>query len=516
MIDSRTVLRMDGIGKSFGGVRVLDDVRFALNAGEVHVLAGENGAGKSTLIRILAGVYPDHEGVVEYLGRTVRFRSPREAMDAGIAAIHQEISLVGPMSVADNIFLGRERTGLAGIPDRRLQRDEADRILAGLGLELDVDRPVEEYPVPVRQMIEIARALSCEARVIIMDEPTSTLSGPEVEKLFGITASLREKGVAVVYISHKMEEIYRIADRITVLRDGRLVGCAPASELPEPELVRWMVGRELNQQFPSRKVGFGTEALRVESLSVKESSGRGRFLVDNLSFSVREGEILGLAGLQGSGNSAALAAVYGASPDRVSGRVSLCGKPLPSGSPSASLDMGLVLLTNDRKANGIIPEMDIPRNISLASLGRFSPCGWISPARERGASLDRMRELRIKASSPSQSVGTLSGGNQQKVVLARWLETGPKVLLLDEPTRGVDVGVKHEIYELMNELTAGGAAIVLITSEMPELLAMSDRIIVMSRGRCTAEFGRAAATQEKILQAAMGRFQNGFTGDSVE
>ncbi len=500
-----TVLRMSGIGKSFGGVVVLSGVPLELHSGEVHILAGENGAGKSTLIKIMAGVYPDYEGRMEMAGREARFRSPQEALAAGIAVIYQEISLVGTLSVADNIFLGRERSGPAGVLDRKSQAEKAREVLSGLGLDLDVSRPVEDYPVSVQQMIEIAKALSCNARVIVMDEPTSTLSAPEVERLFGLIQTLKQRGCAIVYITHKMEEIYRIADRITVLRDGRWVGCAPAVDLPEPELVRWMVGRELSSQFPPRQANQGDEVLSVEGLTLLNPVAKGRPLVDNLSFSVCAGEILGLAGLQGSGASEALGAVFGVYGTPAAGNVRLLGETLPLGSPLESIRRGLALLTNDRKANGFVQEMDITQNISLAALPRFSPGGWLRHTLERKAAMARAESLRLKASSLSQLAGTLSGGNQQKVILAKWLETGPRVLFLDEPTRGVDIGVKHEIYELMNRWTEQGMAVVLITSEMPELLAMSDRIIVLSRGKATAEFSRAGATQEKILQAAMGR-----------
>ncbi len=499
------LLSLSGIGKSFGGVSVLAEVPLDLYPGEVHILAGENGAGKSTLIKIMAGVYPDFEGRIVLDGHEVRFRTPQEALAAGIAVIYQEISLVGTLSLADNMFLGREKRGPAGTVDRRAQQAGAREVLSGMDLDLDVTRPAEEYPISIQQMVEIAKALSCNARVIVMDEPTSSLSAPEVERLFGLIEGLKRRGCAVVYISHKMEEIYRIADRITVLRDGRWVGCAPAAELPEPELVRWMVGRELSSQFPPRRGTRGAEALRVEGLTLLDTAGSGRPLVDNLSFSVREGEILGLAGLQGSGASEALGAVFGVYGAPASGRVSLFGKPLPLGSPARSIRRGLALLTSDRKANGFVPEMDITRNISLASLRRFSPGGWLRHGEERHAAESQAASLSLRAASLGQLVVTLSGGNQQKVILAKWLETGPRVLLLDEPTRGVDIGVKHEIYELMNRWTYDGLSVVLITSEMPELLAMSDRILVLSRGRATAEFSRTEATQENILQAAMGR-----------
>lgn len=498
------LLRMEGIGKSFSGVRVLTDVRFDLNAGEVHILAGENGAGKSTLIKILAGVYDDYEGEIRLDGKPVCFKSPQEAHRHGISVIYQEISLVGNLSVAENIFLGREATRTAGWLNTAGQKEQARRLLAELGLQIDISQPVEQFSVSVQQMVEIAKALSYDSQVIVMDEPTSTLTEPEVEKLFSIIGVLKARGCGIIYISHKMEEIYRIADRITVLRDGRWVGTAQASELSQDQLIRWMVGREISQQFPQRSTRAGPELLEVKNFFLLDKNDPSRFVIGKVSFKVHEGEIVGLAGLQGSGNSELLHGLFGASVSLAHGEITLEGKPFAIRSPGDSIRKGLALLTNDRKANGYVPEMSVTHNITLAALERFSPVGWLNPAAEVLSSRARADSLRLKAASLDQEVSTLSGGNQQKVILAKWLETGPRVLFLDEPTRGVDVGVKHEIYELMNHWTEQGCAILLITSEMPELLAMADRILVMYRGRVTAEFTREDATQEKILKAAMG------------
>ena len=495
---------MEGIGKSFSGVRVLSGVRFDLRPGEAHILAGENGAGKSTLIKILAGVYPDYEGTISLGGRPVRFKSPQEAHAHGISVIYQEISLVGGLSAAENIFLGREKVRGGGWLDFSEQRRQARALLAELGLEIDPDAPVEQFPVSVRQMIEIAKALSFAARVIVMDEPTSSLTGPEVEKLFGIIEVLKKRGCGIIYISHKMEEIYRIADRITVLRDGNYIGTATPAVLGRDELIRWMVGREIREQFPRRQGQPGAPLLEVKDFTLRETGPAGRKVVDSCSFELRGGEIVGLAGLQGSGNSELLHGLFGAFGGRAAGEVRLEGRPFRFRSPRDSVREGLALLTNDRKATGCVPEMSVTRNITLAALDKFSPLGWLRPALEERAGRERASSLRIRAASLGQEIGTLSGGNQQKVILARWLETSPRVLFLDEPTRGVDVGVKHEIYELMNDWTAEGCAILLITSEMPELLAMADRILVLCRGTLTAEFSREEATQEKILKAAMG------------
>ncbi|MFH1069867.1 MAG: sugar ABC transporter ATP-binding protein [Candidatus Glassbacteria bacterium] len=501
--ENRLLLEMAGIGKQFSGVRVLEDADFELAAGEVHVLAGENGAGKSTLVKVLAGVYDDYAGRIVLGGSPVRFGSPHQAREKGIAVIYQEISLVGGLSVADNLFLGRERTGRAGWLDRRSQESEARKILAGLGLELDVTLPVDHYPLGVRQMVEIGRALSVQARVIVMDEPTSSLAEPEVERLFELIGKLKARGCGIIYISHKMEEIYRLADRITVLRDGRRIATGRAAELPGDELVRLMVGREIVEQFPERRGVPGEVVLALKNFSVPAADGSLRLAVTDCSFELRAGEIVGLAGLQGSGNSELLHGIFGSYGRRVTGAVELEGRPFEVRSPAASIRAGLALLTSDRKATGSVGCLSVGWNVSLAALQKFSPRGWIEPAAERAAVRESLRKFRLKVASPGQSLDTLSGGNQQKALLARWQLTGPRVFLLDEPTRGVDVGVKHEIYEMMNRWTETGCAILLITSEMPELLAMSDRILVLSRGRIAAGFSRGEATQEKILHAAM-------------
>jgi ABC-type sugar transport system ATPase subunit len=496
------MLRMLGIGKDFGTNRVLDGVDFELSAGEVHVLAGENGAGKSTLVKVLGGVHRDYRGEIEILGKRVRFSCPHEASANGIAVIHQEMSLVGAMSVADNIFLGREKAGVAGWIRKGAQLAGAETLLKQFGIPVDVRLPVEDYPISTRQMIEIAKALACDARIIVMDEPTSALTEPEAERLFGIIEGLRRRGCAVVYISHKMQEIYRVADRITVLRDGRLVGTSAASGLPQEEMIRWMVGRDLNGQFVKRDSRPGNVRLKVDGFTIPGRAGG--FPVLGVSLSVRQGEVLGIAGLQGAGNSELLNGLFGAYGPPKAGRVEIDGAVVRVGSPRFAIRNGMALLTNDRKATGLVMQMSVFRNVTLASLPAFSPLGWLMPSRERAASRRRGEELHIKMHSVDQETWELSGGNQQKVVLARWLEAKPRILLLDEPTRGVDIAAKHEIYELINRCCGEGMAVVLITSEMPELLAMSDRILVMHRGRVAAEFDRAQASQEGILAAAMG------------
>ncbi len=510
MAGHETLVRMTGITKRFGRVTVLDGVPFDVRAGEVHVLAGENGAGKSTLIKILAGVHTEFEGTIEIGQRQVRPRSPLEAGQLGVAVIHQELSLVPAMSVADNIFLGRSPT-CAGFVLASQQRQEARHWLAQLGLQIDVMRPAGSYPLATQQMIEIAKALSQHARVIVMDEPTSALGAPDVERLFALIEQLKSRSCGIVYITHKMEEIERIADRITVLRDGRHIGTAPAVELPAARLIAWMVGRELGERFPRHAPRRGSVRLQVDSFSVFPRGAASRASVQDVSLSVRAGEILGLAGLQGSGASDLLWALFGAYGRAVRGDVRLDDRPVRFVSPRQAIRSGIALLTNDRKATGLVLSLPIVANATLAGLNELSPGGWRHPSRERAAAQTTTGALRLRAASLNLNVGALSGGNQQKVALAKWLQTRPRVLLLDEPTRGIDVGAKREIYELMNQWTAEGIAILLITSEMPELLALSDSIVVLHRGRVTARFGRDEATPERVLQAAMGKAEESVT-----
>ena len=502
--DNTALLRMEEISKRFSGVRVLHSVDFELKQGEVHILAGENGAGKSTLIKILAGVHTGYEGRIILNGNQVRFKSPHDAAMQGISSIHQEMSLVNSMSVADNIFLGRERAAGNLWMDYRAQLGKTKELLSRLELDVNLSEPVENYSLSMRQMFEIAKALVYDTRILIMDEPTSALNQLEVKRLFRIVEDLKRKGCAVIYISHRLEEIYEIGDRITVLRDGSYVGTAAKEELSADELIQWMVGRKISRQFPERKAQPGGRRLRLSGFCVPDPSGSKKWAVEGATLELREGEILGIAGLQGSGKSELLNGLFGTYGKSTEGDVELEGRPFDVVSPRHSIGKGITLLTNNRKDTGIIPEMSIPRNITLASLKNFSSGGWLDQRREEEVAKGYVRDLNIKARSLEQEVETLSGGNQQKVMLSRWLETKPRVLLLDEPTRGVDVGAKQEIYALIDKWTAEGISILLLTSELPELLALSDRILVMHRGRITAEYSREEATQELVIEAAMG------------
>ena len=498
------LVRMTGISKRFGSTVVLRDVAFVVRPGEVLILAGENGAGKSTLIKILGGVHTDFDGTLWVGNRQVRPQSPIEAAALGVAVIYQELSLVPAMTVADNIFLGRA-FARCGFVDERAQRLRAKELLDRLGIELDVGQCVEDLPLAQQQLTEIAKALARDARIIVMDEPTSALNAPEVEKLFGLIQDLKARGCGIVYITHRMEEIQRIADRIMVLRDGEHVGTTRARDLPPAKLIQWMVGRDMEEQFPRHAAAPGSERLRLERFSVPADRGAGRVGVEAVSLSVRAGEIMGIGGLQGSGATELFLALFGACGRRVSGGAWLNGKPLRISSPAQAIRQGVALLTNDRKATGLVLPLSIIANATLAGLPRLSPWGWRRPRLEATATAELGERLSLRAAALDMEVAWLSGGNQQKVALAKWLQTEPELLLLDEPTRGIDVGAKREVYQLMNALTAQGIAILLITSELPELLALSDRLVVMHRGRVTAQLSRAEATPQRVLEAAMGK-----------
>jgi ribose transport system ATP-binding protein len=492
----KPVLALRGIRKTYPGVIALDGVDLELWAGEVHVLLGENGAGKSTLMKVISGAVARDSGEILFDGVPVDVSSPRQAQARGIAIIYQEFNLVPHLSAAENIFLGREPALAPGVIDQRTLVRDAQRQLADLGVAIDARAIVSRLSVAQQQMVEVAKALSLQARVLIMDEPTSALTEQEIKELFAAIRRLRERGVAIVYISHRMEELFTLGDRVTVLRDGRHVATRRIRDTNMAELVRWMVGRELKDQFPKQRAAIGEEVLRVEHLS------RAGVLRD-VNFSLRRGEVVGLAGLMGSGRTELARAVFGA--DAIDeGRIFVRGEEKRIASPRAAIDLGIGLLTEDRKRQGLVLVRSVQENVCLPSVSRWSRAGLVQTRREVAATFARIAELRIKTPSAQQRVQNLSGGNQQKVVLAKWLCTEAEILIFDEPTRGIDVGAKVEIYQLMNQLAARGAAILMISSELPEILGMSDRILVMHAGRISGEFVASEATPEKVLGAALG------------
>jgi ribose transport system ATP-binding protein len=483
---------MRGICKRFPGVKALDAVDFDLRRGEVHVLLGENGAGKSTLMRVLSGACVRDSGEILFDGQSVPLRSPREAQARGISTIYQELNLVPHLSAAANIFLGREPSRIGVIDRARLMRDAA-ALLASLGTRIDPDARVSELSVAEQQMVEVAKALSLDARVLIMDEPTSALTESEIDQLFSAIAGLTVRGVSVIYISHRLEELARVGHRATVMRDGRQVATLP---LPAPiaELVRLMVDRDVADHFPVRTGARGAELLRVERVS------RGARLRD-VSLTLHRGEILGVAGLLGARRTELARVIAGAdAPD--TGRVLLNGRPLRRGSTGDAIRAGVGLVPEDRKRHGLILTQSVAANLSLPQLPRLCRNGVIEPLRERQLVSRWIADLRIKTSSPDAKVMTLSGGNQQKVVLGKWLMTKPKVLMLDEPTRGVDVGAKRQIHELLIGLARDGLAVLLISSEIEEVLGLAHRVLVMRAGRIVGEFEGDAATDEAVMTAA--------------
>jgi ribose transport system ATP-binding protein len=496
-MENRPVLEMLNIRKKFPGVLALDDVSFDLRAGEVHILLGENGAGKSTLMKILSGAYQKTDGKILIRGEEVEIRNPAHARQLGISTIYQEFNLIPHLSAAENIFLGREPTTGIGFIDRRMIHKSAAEILSGLGVGIDPRIRVAQLGIAQQQMVEVAKAISLEARILIMDEPTSALTGREIAELFARIRSLKQAGVAIIYISHRLEELFEIGDRVTVLRDGRHVGTHPIKEVSKPDLIRLMVNRELTDQFPKVSAPRGDEVLRVENLN-------RRGALSNISFSVRKGEVLGIAGLLGSGRTELARAIFGV--DRLdSGRVYIDGELQDIDRPRAAINRGIALLTEDRKTQGLVLALSVKENICLPSVDRLSSLGFMRVKDETEAANHYVGELRIKASSIKQKVLFLSGGTQQKVVLSKWLCCRARVFIFDEPTRGIDVGSKAEIYELMNKLTASGVAIIMISSELPEILGMSDRILVMHQGGIAAEFSAEQASQENILKAALGQ-----------
>ncbi|CAN5903768.1 sugar ABC transporter ATP-binding protein [soil metagenome] len=502
-MDDRPVrLRMEQITKHFGGVHALEGVTFEARAGEVHAICGENGAGKSTLMKVLAGAITDHDGQIVLNGEERRFTGPREAEDAGIRIIYQELNLVPELSVAANIFLGRERRGWLGMLDDRAMEAEASRIFERLGTPILPRSKVSELRIGDQQMVEIAKALAFDAEVLIMDEPTSALSDAEVARLFRVIADLRKEGSTVLYISHKMNEVFTLADRVTVLRDGHFVASADRVETDPGQIVRWMVGREIAEfQFEENR-GMGKAVLQVQDLALPSPPGSGRPSLAGISFEVQAGEVLGVAGLLGAGRTELLEALFGASLEPPTGTIVLDGQPGLFEDPRDAIAAGVALVTEDRKNLGLFDQMTVGENVTIAHLDALDRLGLIDSKAEAGAIHDSIARLAIKTRGGGAAITSLSGGNQQKCILARWLLTEPKLLLLDEPTRGIDVGAKAEIYALIHRLAERGMAIVMTSSELPELLSVSTRIVVLCEGRLTAVLDRSQASEESIMQAA--------------
>ena len=489
------LLQMRGIVKSFPGVKALRGVHLELHAGEVLALIGENGAGKSTLMRILGGAQCADEGVILINGSETLFRSPQDSRSAGIAVIYQEFNLVPGLTAVENIFLGHETTR-GGLVDKRSERERAAFIFGRLGAEVDLDTPCRRLTTAQQQLVEIAKALAFDSRIIVMDEPSAALTAHEVGRLFEIIRDLKKQGISIIYISHRINEIFEITDRVTVLRDGVNVGARPTAEITRAGMIQLMVGRELTDEFPRRSTVPGPVRLEVCGLH------RGR-AVSGVSFTVKRGEILAFTGLVGAGRTETMRLLFGAD-RREAGEIRLDGEKLSIGSPADAIGAGIGFLPEDRKTQGLVLAHTVRENFGLPNLDRLSNNGFVRMRAERQELARYVKHLRVKISGEEQRAGSLSGGNQQKVVLAKWLARNCEILIFDEPTRGVDVGAKFEIYVLMNELVAAGKSIIMISSELPEVLGMADRILVMHAGRITGEIKDVpAATQEQVMRLAI-------------
>jgi rhamnose transport system ATP-binding protein len=499
--EAETLLRLTNIAKAFAGVEVLKKVSFELRAGEVHGLVGENGAGKSTLIKIITGAHSADEGTLEILSQVAQLQDPGSARALGIAAIYQQPALFPDLTVAENLALGLESRGAWRRIRWGQRRRRAQQLLEQIGASIDPETEVRRLTMPEQQLVEIARALGASARILIMDEPTASLGDREVERLFRIIHELRGRGIGIIYISHRLEELSQIADRVTVLRDGSVVGTYPMAQVSRSDLVRLMVGRELAAVFPKLPVQAGDRVLEVQKLASRAVGVR------EVTLSVRSGEILGLAGLVGAGRTELARILFGLAPADA-GEIRLRGRRVVIKSPTQALRLGIAYVPEDRRRHGVIQELPIAVNTTLAILRKVASFGWLDFGKERRTAAALAERLGIKTPSVSAPVAMLSGGNQQKVALARWLATEPIVLILDEPTQGIDVGAKAEIHRLMSQLAARGLAILMISSELPEILGMSDRVAVMHAGTIAGILERSEATQEKILDLALGHIHS--------
>ena len=489
-------IEMRGIDKSFGSNQVLKQAGFTLESGEVHALMGENGAGKSTLMKILTGVYTKDAGTVLVDGTEVNYKNPQEAEKAGIVFIYQELNVMFDLTVEENLFMGKEIHGKFGICDKKAMQKKAQVALNTLGVNISPKTVMSELSVGQQQMVEICKALMADAKVIIMDEPTAALTQSETVALFKVIESLRKKGVSMVYISHRMEEIFELCDRITVLRDGSYIGVKSIPETNMNEIVKMMIGREIGERYPSRDVKIGKEVLKVKGLTRK-----GTF--HDVSFSVRAGEVLGVSGLMGAGRTEIMQAIFG-NLSYESGTIEIYGRDVKISNPRQAMEHGIGFITEDRKTEGLMLNKSIRENISLCNLGRISKSFVVSKEAEKDMVGEAIKELHIKCFGPFHECNNLSGGNQQKVVLAKWILTNPKILILDEPTRGVDIGAKKEIYSIINKLAAQGVAIIMVSSELPEVLGMSDNIMVVREGEVRGIISYEEANQERVMTLATG------------
>ncbi|ALS25598.1 D-ribose transporter ATP-binding protein [Paenibacillus sp. 32O-W] len=488
------IVEMKHISKSFPGVIALDDVTFNLKAGEVLALLGENGAGKSTLMKILSGVHAKDDGEMIIFGNVIENLTPKKAQELGIAIIHQELNLCGHLSIAENIFLGREKLRFGLLSDKQM-RKETEKILKRLNIHLDPETPVRDLPVSKQQMVEIAKAVSSNAKILIMDEPTSALTASEITDLFKVIRKLKADGCGIVYISHRLEELQHIVDRVTIMRDGKYIASMNFADTTMPQIIAHMVGREIQERYPRVSCKRGKMILQVKNLSAGK-------MVRDVSFELYEGEIVGIAGLMGAGRTETTRAIFSADP-KDSGEIYLDGKPVTINKPMDAIRAGIVLAPEDRKKDGLCIKLSVQENIALPNLdwicNRF---GIVNKKKEKSISEKSVNELRIKLANLQVNAGTLSGGNQQKVVVAKWIARNSRVVIFDEPTRGIDIAAKVEIYNLMNELKKQGIGVLFVSSEMPEVMGISDRILVMCEGRITGEFAAEEATQDLILEYA--------------
>lgn len=492
--DGSPVLELKGISKSFGQVVALREANLELYPGSIHALVGENGAGKSTVVKIIAGLYRRNAGDLKLAGETVDFSSTAQSKDAGIAVIYQEPTLFPDLSVTENIFMGRQPRGRFGRIDRAAMRTEVESLFARLGVTMDPDRTADGLSIADQQMIEIAKSISLDARILIMDEPTAALSGVEVDRLFQVARALRDENRALVFISHRFDEVFALCDTITVRRDGSYVSTRAIADATPDSVVAEMVGREITDLFPKLETEIGDPLLEVTGLTAPG-------IFHDISFTVHAGEIVSLAGLVGAGRSEVARAVFGVD-DYRSGSVAVAGKVVPKGKPTAAMRAGLALVPEDRRKQGLVLDESVARNTSAVILDSIAKLGFVTTTAEHRAARPWSEQLSVKANAMSTLAGTLSGGNQQKVVLGKWLATDPRVLIIDEPTRGIDVGTKSEVHRLLSTLASHGMAVLMISSELPEVLGMADRIVVMREGRVTATIDRADATQENVMRAA--------------